>query len=233
MDWKVVQVCRTATATYRQQTNKSFIDGPLWIMFSEFQNVSSCTSASTFAEAARGSNPLISPHRISQEHCIGTSLRKSSNFERDRFLRSCTLRWLAFDSQRQGKGGSSVVGRGNCPAELTNPLAQPSSHRPATTSAACPEQPRPLAASASPARLPAHRQCRGMAGSRPIDQPLAQPSQRTNLSSPARTSSLTVASAACMPTLPEGRQPRPSPALPAVPRRQNTRPQRNSKLNVF
>ena len=137
------------------------------ITFLEFQNASSCTSASTFAEAARGSNPLISPHRISQEHCIGTSLRKSSNFERDRFLRSRTLRWLAFASQRQGRGGSSVVGWGNCPAELTNQLAQPSSYRPATTSAACPEQPLPLAASASPALLPAHRQCHAMAGSRP------------------------------------------------------------------
>ena len=80
--------------------------------FLEFQNASSCTSASTFAEAARGSNPLISPHRILQEHCIGTSLRKSSNFERHRFLGSRTLRWLAFACQRQARGGSSVVGRG-------------------------------------------------------------------------------------------------------------------------
>ena len=156
---------------------------------------------------------MISPHRISQEHCIGTSLRKSSNFERNRFLRSRTLRWLAFASQRQGRGGSSVVGRGNCPAELTNQLAQPSSHRPATTSAACPEQPRPLAASASPALLPWAGSAAPWqaAGPPATDQPLAQPSRRTNLPSPARTSSLTVASAACMPTPPTGRQPRPSP----------------------
>ena len=121
---------------------------------------------------------MISPHRISQEHCIGTSLHKSSNFERDRFLRSRTLRWLAFASQRQGRGGSSVVGRGNCPAELTNQLAQPSSHRPATTSA---EQPCPLAASTSPALLPAHRQCRAMAGSRPTGhRPAVCPAQPTN-----------------------------------------------------
>ncbi len=121
---------------------------------------------------------MISPHRISQERCIGTSLHISSNFERDRFLRSRTLRWLAFASQRQGRGGSSVVRRGNCPAELTNQLAQPSSHRPATTSA---EQPCPLAASTSPAPLPAHRQCRAMAGSRPTGhRPAACPAQPTN-----------------------------------------------------
>ena len=183
---------------------------------------------------------MISPHRISQEHCIGTSLHKSSNFERDRFLRSRTLRWLAFASQRQGRGGSSVVGRGNCPAELTNQLAQPSSHRPATTSA---EQPCPLAASTSPALLPAHRQCRAMAGSRPTGhrpavcpaQPTNQPAkpsahqladsrQRSLHANPAaagppaarpaqptnKPSSLTAASAAPL----EGCPPWPSPALP-------------------
>ena len=143
---------------------------------------------------------MISPHRISQEHCIGTSLRKSSNFERNRFLRSCTLRWLAFANQRQGRGGSSVVGRGNCPAELTNQLAQPSSHRPATTSA---EQPCPLAASTSPALLPAHRQCRAMAGSRPTGhRPAVCPAQPTN--QPAKPSAHKLAdsrqrSPACQP----------------------------------
>ena len=156
---------------------------------------------------------MISPHRISQEHCIGTSLHKSSNFERDRFLRSRTLRWLAFASQRQGRGGSSVVRRGNCPAELTNQLAQPSSHRPATTSA---EQPCPLAASTSPALLPAHRQCRAMAGSRPTGhRPAPRPAQPTN-----KPSSLT---AAAQPRLRAARpglarpchQPWPSPALPS------------------
>ena len=68
-------------------------------------------------------------------------------------------------------------------------------------------------ASASPARLPAHSSTTAWqaAGPPATDQPLAQPSRRTNLPSPAPTSSLTVASTACMPTPPTGRQPRPSP----------------------
>ena len=68
-------------------------------------------------------------------------------------------------------------------------------------------------ASASPARLPAHSSTAAWqaAGPPATDQPLAQPSRRTNLPSPAPTSSLTVASTACMPTPPTGRQPRPSP----------------------
>ena len=68
-------------------------------------------------------------------------------------------------------------------------------------------------ASASPARLPAHSSTAAWqaAGPPATDQPLAQPSRRTNLPSPAPTSSLTVASTACMPTPPTGCQPRPSP----------------------